>query len=68
MFQVLFDPTMLQISENNRGDIARSGRIGFLHLHQDAIFWGRGLVLLFVTEIAPLIPGYWLTARAVRGE
>ena len=47
---------------------ADSGRIAFLERHESTIFWGSGLVLLFIVALAPLIPSAWLATKAERHD
>jgi len=49
-------------------EFAHSGRVAFLERHETTIFWGSGLVLVFVVALAPIIPGSWLATRAERHD
>ena len=43
-----------------------SGAVGFLKTHEETIFKGGALVLLFVLALAPAVPIAWLVRKAER--
>jgi hypothetical protein len=49
-------------------EFADRGGIAFLERHQGVVFWGSGLMLLFLVALAPILPGSWLATRAERDE